>query len=74
MTPAPIHVAGERLLLEGSESGGQDIHAPAIRALFPHGARVFLLGRERLASCALAGRPPSLMPPRGRLHFRSQII
>ena len=32
------------------------MHDPAVRALFARGGRVFLPGRERLASFRLAGR------------------
>ncbi len=59
----PCFVAdAARVLLPGFGAGGQDIHAPVIRALFPHGARVFVLGRERFSSFPIgprrAGRPP----------------
>jgi hypothetical protein len=55
----PCFVAdGARIVLppfgaEGAEPGADD---RAVRALFPHGGRVFLPGRERLASFRLAGR------------------
>jgi uncharacterized protein len=44
-----------RLLLPafGSYTGGLSITAPPIAALFPRGGRAFLLGRERLFSCAV---------------------
>ncbi len=45
-----------RLMLPafGAYAGGLDVCSPAIAALFPRGGRVFLLGRERLFSFALA--------------------
>ncbi|HWA79546.1 MAG TPA: phosphoesterase [Acetobacteraceae bacterium] len=61
--PAPARpcfvVDGQRVLLPafGPEAGGMDAHQPAIQALFPHGARVFLLGAERLSSFPVVGRP-----------------
>ena len=43
---------GRRLMLPalGAYTGGLDVRDPAIAALFPHGGKVFLLGRERLFS------------------------
>ena len=38
----------------GAYAGGLDVTDPAIMRLFPRGARVFLLGKERLFSFALA--------------------
>jgi DNA ligase-associated metallophosphoesterase len=51
---------GRRLMLPafGTYTGGLDVRAPAIAALFPRGGRVFLLGRERLFSFPLAGAAP----------------
>jgi DNA ligase-associated metallophosphoesterase len=37
----------------GAFTGGLDVRAPAIAALFPRGGRTFLLGRDRLFSFAL---------------------
>jgi metallophosphoesterase superfamily enzyme len=37
----------------GAYTGGLDVRDPAIMRLFPRGARVFLLGKERLYSFAL---------------------
>ena len=37
----------------GTYTGGLDVRDPAIMRLFPRGARVFLLGKERLFSFAL---------------------
>jgi DNA ligase-associated metallophosphoesterase len=47
---------GQRLMLPavGAYTGGLDVRAPAISRLFPRGGRVFLLGKERLFSFALA--------------------
>jgi uncharacterized protein len=55
----PCFIAdGARIVLPafGAEAGEPDLHDPAVRALFPRGGRVFLPGRERLASFRLAGR------------------
>jgi DNA ligase-associated metallophosphoesterase len=38
----------------GAYTGGMDVREPGIARLFPRGARVFLLGRERLYSFAIA--------------------
>ena len=38
----------------GAYTGGLDVRNPALGRLFPRGGRVFLLGRERLFSFALA--------------------
>ena len=49
----PCFIAdGRRLMLPafGAYAGGLDVSDPAIGALFPRGARVFLLGRDRLFS------------------------
>ena len=42
----------------GAYRGGLDVRDPVILSLFPRGARVFLLGRERLSlfSFAVGGR------------------
>ncbi len=58
----PCFVAdGRRLVLPafGAYTGGLDARDPAIASLFPRGARLFLLGRERLFSmtAAPAGQP-----------------
>lgn len=58
----PCFVAdGRRLVLPafGAYTGGLDARDPAIAGLFPRGARLFLLGRERLFSmtAAPAGQP-----------------
>lgn len=47
---------GRRVVLPafGPCTGGLDIAAPAMRRLFPRGGRVFVLGRKRLSSFALA--------------------
>lgn len=49
-----------RLMLPafGAYTGGLDVSDPAIARLFPRGARVFLLGRDRLFSFAI-GRGPT---------------
>ena len=52
----PCFVAGpHRLMLPafGAFTGGLDVRHPAISALFPRGARAFLLGRERLFAFTL---------------------
>ena len=38
----------------GAYTGGLDVTHPEIARLFPRGGRVFLLGRERLFSFAMA--------------------
>ncbi len=38
----------------GAYTGGLDVTAPAIAALFPRGGRAFLLGRDRLFGFTLA--------------------
>jgi DNA ligase-associated metallophosphoesterase len=45
-----------RLMLPalGAYSGGLDVTAPPIRALFPHGARLFLLSENRLFTFSLS--------------------
>ncbi|MCK8785103.1 ligase-associated DNA damage response endonuclease PdeM [Roseomonas sp. NAR14] len=63
----PCFVASpQRVLLPafGSLTGGLDARDAAIAALFPRGARLFLLGRERLHSVPLAAlpRPRALVP------------
>jgi DNA ligase-associated metallophosphoesterase len=47
-----------RLMLPafGAYTGGLDVSDPAIASLFPRGARVFLLGRQRLFSFSTAPR------------------
>ena len=53
----PCFVAdAQRIMLPafGAYTGGLDVTDPAIGRLFPRGGRVFLLGRERLFSFALA--------------------
>ncbi len=54
-----------RLLLPafGAYTGGLDVRDPAIRGLFPRGARVFLLGKDRLFSFPLAAAAPLSEPP-----------
>lgn len=55
----PCFVAdGRRLLLPafGAFTGGLDVGDPAVAGLFPRGARVFLLGAERLYSFPMALR------------------
>lgn len=47
----------------GAYTGGLDVRDPAIRGLFPRGARVFLLGRDRLFSFPLAAAAPLSEPP-----------
>ena len=54
--PSPCFVAdGRRIMLPafGAYAGGLDVHDPAIMRLFPRGARVFLLGQQRLSSFVL---------------------
>ncbi len=58
----PCFVAdAKRLLLPafGTYTGGLDVRAPAIAALFPRGGRAFLLGRERLFSFPLGQFAPA---------------
>ena len=53
----PCFVSGARRLMMpafGAYTGGLDVRDPAIARLFPRGGRVFLLGKERLFSFALA--------------------
>lgn len=53
----PCFVADARRLIMpafGAYTGGLDVRDPAIARLFPRGGRVFLLGKERLFSFALA--------------------
>ena len=47
---------GRRLVLPalGAYAGGLSVTSPALRALFPRGARVFLIGAERLFTAPLA--------------------
>lgn len=47
----------------GAYTGGLDVRDPAIRGLFPRGARVFLLGKDRLFSFPLAAAAPLSGPP-----------
>jgi hypothetical protein len=66
----PCFVADARRLMLpafGAYTGGLDVRDAAIRRFFPRGARVFLLGRERLFSFALgtAAAAPALEPPAG---------
>jgi uncharacterized protein len=52
----PCFVADARRVMMpafGTYTGGLDVRDPAIARLFPRGARVFLLGKERLFSFAL---------------------
>jgi uncharacterized protein len=52
----PCFVADARRIMLpafGAYAGGLDVRDPAIARLFPRGARVFLLGKERLYSFAL---------------------
>lgn len=54
----PCFVMDERRLILpalGAYSGGLDVTAPPIRALFPGGARLFLLGANRLFGFPLPG-------------------
>jgi hypothetical protein len=56
----PCFVAdGRRLVLPafGAYTGGLDARDPAIAGLFPRGARLFLLGRERLFSMTASPAP-----------------
>jgi hypothetical protein len=49
----PCFIADARRLMLpafGAYTGGLDVTDPAIARLFPHGARIFLLGKERLFS------------------------
>jgi uncharacterized protein len=43
---------GRRLMMPafGAYTGGLDVRDPAINRLFPHGGRIFLLGKDRLFS------------------------
>lgn len=53
----PCFVADTRRVMMpafGTYTGGLDVRDPAIVRLFPRGGRVFLLGRERLFSFAMA--------------------
>jgi len=55
----PCFVAdGRRIVLPafGAYTGGLDAFDPAVARLFPRGARIFLLGRERLFSMAVGPR------------------
>ena len=55
----PCFVADARRVVMpafGAYTGGMDVGEPAIAGLFPRGARVFLLGRDRLYSFAVAPR------------------
>jgi DNA ligase-associated metallophosphoesterase len=52
----PCFIADSRRVLLpafGSYTGGLDVRDPAITRLFPHGGRIFLLGKERLFSFTL---------------------
>ncbi len=52
----PCFVADARRILLpalGAQASGMDVRDPAIMRLFPRGARVFLLGKERLCSFVL---------------------
>jgi uncharacterized protein len=52
----PCFIADARRIIVpafGAYTGGLDVRDPAIMRLFPRGARVFLLGKERLFSFAL---------------------
>jgi uncharacterized protein len=54
--PRPCFIADARRIILpafGAYTGGLDVRDAAIMRLFPHGARVFLLGKERLFSFAL---------------------
>ncbi len=58
----PCFIADARRLLLpafGTYAGGLDVAAPAVRALFPRGGRMFLLGRERLYGFPVPAGPPS---------------
>jgi DNA ligase-associated metallophosphoesterase len=53
----PCFVAGaQRIMMPafGTYTGGLDVSDPAIASLFPGGGRVFLLGKDRLFSFAMA--------------------
>lgn len=53
----PCFVAdAQRILLPsfGAYTGGLEVSAPALRALFPRGGQMFLLGRERVFAFPLA--------------------
>jgi DNA ligase-associated metallophosphoesterase len=55
----PCFVAGtQRVMMPafGTYTGGLDVSNPAIAGLFPRGGRVFLLGKDRLFSFAIAAR------------------
>lgn len=61
----PCFVADSRRVLLpafGAYTGGLDVRDPAIRSLFPRGARVFLLGKDRLFSFPLAAAAPLSEP------------
>ena len=61
----PCFVAdGRRVMMPafGAYTGGLDVRDPAIARLFPHGGRVFLLGKERLYSFALTPGRKSAAP------------
>ncbi len=65
----PCFVAdAHRLLMPafGAYTGGLDAGDPAISGLFPRGARLFLLGRDRLFSMPARRRPPPPGPLRER--------
>ena len=52
----PCFIADSRRLIMpafGAYTGGLDVRDPAIMRLFPRGARIFLLGKERLFSFTL---------------------
>lgn len=61
----PCFVAdGRRIVLPafGAYTGGLDAFDPAVARLFPRGARLFLLGRERLFSMAVGPRLRATQP------------
>jgi len=61
----PCFVAdGRRVLLPafGAYTGGLDAGDPAVARLFPRGARLFLLGRDRLFSMAVGPRLRATQP------------
>lgn len=64
LTRACFIADARRIILPafGAYTGGLDVRDPAVMRLFPRGARIFLLGKERLFSFTLAqhrnGSPP----------------
>ena len=55
----PCFIADDRRIVLpafGAYTGGLDVRNPALKALFPRGGRVFLVGRDRLFSFGLGER------------------